>query len=535
MVTTRSMLVKPTKRKYQKEVLQRLDHKRIKECHRRPGKGNYGKCFFENQLEKMKVSSNLNKFSNTEKFFKFKNKLLSEDSLKITKDERLRHFSKMTREVISDKTSKTDGSLEAKQCPKNFSRPSSAKINFQYSHCKTRYLHSLHSSPLVERSREIPRKNSLKNNRKILNRQKKFEVPRQNLRSNSSEYNRDGIYNGNKSCQIEDTKILADESLFSLKHSRNAFLHATSLPNITREGFDARRHCQHIRQYLVRKMTPIKHTKIVRGTNRFCCHQCGKYFTQNTYFNKQAKIHLERKQQCCQECGKKNSRAQHLNNHMRTRTGEKPHCSQEGGKRFSQSTHLTTHMRTHTGEKSYCCQECGKRFSHSSPLSTQMRTHTGQKPYCGQECRKRFSVGSSTTTHMRTHTGQKPFCCQECGKRFSQSSNLTTHMRTHTGEKPFCCQKCGKSFSQSSHLTRHMRTHTGEKPYCCQECGKRFSQSSHMIIHMRRHTGEKPYCCQKCGKTFSDLADLTKHMRTHTGENLIVARSVEKDFPSPAS
>ena len=258
------MLVKPTKRKYQKDVLQRLDHKRIKECHRRSGKGNYGKCFFENQLE---VSSNLNKFSNTEKFFNLKNKLLSETSLKKSKDQRLRHFSKMTREVILDKTSKSDGSLEAKQCPKHVSCPILAKINFQYSHCKTRYLQTLHSSPLVERSREIPRKNSLKNSRKTLNRQKKFEVPRQNLRSNSSEHNRDGIYNENKSYQIKDTKSFADECLLSLKRSRKSVRQASSLPNTTRERFAARRHCQHIRQCLVRKMTPIKHTKIVGQQN----------------------------------------------------------------------------------------------------------------------------------------------------------------------------------------------------------------------------------------------------------------------------
>jgi len=290
------MLVKPTKRKYQKEVLQRLDHKRIKECHRRSGKGNYGKCLFEKKLEKIKVSSNLNKFSNTEKFFNLKNKLLSKTSLKISKDQHLRHFSKMTREVILDKTSKTDGSLEAKQCPKHVSCPILAKINFQCSHCKTRYLHSFHSSPLVERSREIHRENSLKNSRKTLNRQKKFEVPRQNLRRNSSEHNRDGICNENKSCQTEDTKTVADESLLSLKCSRKSALQATSLPNTTRGRFAARRHCQHIRQFLVRKMTPIKHTKIVGGTKRFCCHQCGKSFMENSHFTKQAKIHLERKQ-----------------------------------------------------------------------------------------------------------------------------------------------------------------------------------------------------------------------------------------------
>ena len=328
MVTERSMLVKPTKRKYQKEVLQRLDHKRIKECHRRSGKGNYGKCFFENQSEKMKVSSNLNKFSHTEKFFNLKNKLLSEASLIISKDQRLRHFSKMTREVILDKTSKTDGSLEAKQCPKIFSCPILEKINFQYSHCKTRYLLTLHSSPLVERSREIPRKNSLKNSRKILSRKKKFEVPRQNFRSNSSEYNRDGIYNKNKSFQTEAIKI-------------------------------------------------TQQAKIHLERNQQCCQECGKRISQSTHLTTHMRTHTGDKTYCCQECGKRFSVASSLTTHMRTHTGEKPYCCQECGKRFSDSSNLTKHMRTHTGQKPYCCQECGKRFSVASSLTKHMRTHTG--------------------------------------------------------------------------------------------------------------------------------------------------------------
>jgi len=262
----------------------------------------------------------MNKFSNTEKFFKLKNKLLSEDSLKISKDQRLRHFSKMTREVILDKTSKTDGSLEVKQCSNIFSFRISGKTNFQYNHCKTKQ--SLHSSPLVERNREIPRKNNSKNSRKTLNRQKKFDVPRRNLRSNSSQKNRYGICNENKSCEIKDTKILADESLLSLKRSRTSAPQATSLPNITHERCAARRHCQRIRQCLVKQMTSIKHTKIVRGIKKFSCHQCEECFTQNTYFIEHMKIHLERKQHCCQECGKKISRAHHLTMHMRKHTGE---------------------------------------------------------------------------------------------------------------------------------------------------------------------------------------------------------------------
>ena len=69
----RSMLVKPTKRKYQKEVLQILDHKRIKEFHRRSGKRNNGKCFVEKTLEKKKH------FTESEQIFKHREALLSQE------------------------------------------------------------------------------------------------------------------------------------------------------------------------------------------------------------------------------------------------------------------------------------------------------------------------------------------------------------------------------------------------------------------------------------------------------------------------
>jgi len=106
IVTKRSILVKPTKRKYRKEVLQRLDHKRNEECHQRCGKRNNRKWFVNKQLEKISTSLNLNKSSHTEKFFYFRKKIISEELFKISKDQRLQYFSKLTRKVVLEKTSK---------------------------------------------------------------------------------------------------------------------------------------------------------------------------------------------------------------------------------------------------------------------------------------------------------------------------------------------------------------------------------------------------------------------------------------------
>jgi len=96
VVTKRSMLVKPTKRKYEKDVLQRVHHRRVKECHRSSGKGNSGRCFFTNELTKTNVTPNLTKSSHAKILFYLKNKMLSENSLKTSKDQRLRHIGNLT-------------------------------------------------------------------------------------------------------------------------------------------------------------------------------------------------------------------------------------------------------------------------------------------------------------------------------------------------------------------------------------------------------------------------------------------------------
>jgi len=144
-----------------------------------------------------------------------------------TKDQRFRHFSKLIPKKFLDKTSKPDGPLEAKQGPQVSSLWILSKINFQRNHYQTRYLHTLLSSPLVETTRDIPTKTSFENSKKPLNRKQKFEVTPRNPRKNSSQYNGCGTYNENKSCPVEDSKSLSDETL-CLKRSRKSASQATS-------------------------------------------------------------------------------------------------------------------------------------------------------------------------------------------------------------------------------------------------------------------------------------------------------------------
>ena len=220
-------MVKPTKSNKQKEVLQKLVQKRIKQCNRRSGKGDIGKSTFKKQLEKINVSQNRKNYSLTEKFIYRRNKLPSDDSLKTSKDQRFRHFSKLITKKFLDKTSKPEGLLYAKKGPNVHSFCILSKIEIQRNHYQTRYIHTLHSSPLVETTRDIPTKTSFENSKKPLNRKKKFEVTPRNPRKISSHYNGCGTYNENISCPVEDSKSLSDESL-CMKRSRKSASQATS-------------------------------------------------------------------------------------------------------------------------------------------------------------------------------------------------------------------------------------------------------------------------------------------------------------------
>jgi len=212
IVTERSMLDKPTKRKYQKEVLQRLDNKIIKECHRRSGKRNNGKCFAEKTVEKKH-------FTESEQIFTHGEVLLSQEQNSLRRFlENIERSTFATLWQIDSKsyfrkTSKTERSLEWRQYHTIFSSSISANNDFHHNHCRTRYLQSLHSSHLVETTRDIPTKSSFENSRKTLKRKQTFEEPRRNLRSNSSQHNGCGFYNENKWCHIENNESLSDENL----------------------------------------------------------------------------------------------------------------------------------------------------------------------------------------------------------------------------------------------------------------------------------------------------------------------------------
>ncbi|NWZ60315.1 ZN629 protein, partial [Haliaeetus albicilla] len=50
------------------------------------------------------------------------------------------------------------------------------------------------------------------------------------------------------------------------------------------------------------------------------------------------------------------------------------------GKSFSDSSYFVQHQRLHIGNMPYICRDCGKHFMWSSALIRHRRIHTGEKP-----------------------------------------------------------------------------------------------------------------------------------------------------------
>ncbi|CAM4720687.1 unnamed protein product [Caretta caretta] len=318
--------------------------------------------------------------------------------------------------------------------------------------------------------------------------------------------------------------------------------------------------------------------KILRGTKKNTCTECGKNFRDCSSLTKHQRTHrAERPFECC-ECGKTFIWHSHLITHQRIHTGakryeyrlpisktdvisqlgkgEEPWVPELQGSKERQSLRgvctgdsmvgenaeqnlpeedaeqVEAHgglSRTSTGNVSRRCEQ-GKACESQHRPEQQQGNQPREKVDKSTNCQRTHKNLKAITAQQRIPTAKRKNPCTECGKNFSYPSDLLIHERLHPGQRPYKRSERGKSFHRSSALVTHQRIHPGETPYECAECGKSFSVSSHLMRHQGTHTGENPYKCADCGRSFKQSSNLVAHQRIHTGEGPYMCSECGKRF-----
>ena len=139
-----------------KRNFKKVDHRRTKESYRKSGKENGKRCF-KNQLQKTKISQNLNTSSHFEMLFNRQDKIYYENSLKISKEQRFQHLGKLTGKFVMDTKSKTTRFFEAGNRRKIIFSGFSISANVQHSLCRTHNMRTLRSYALMKtKPKETP-------------------------------------------------------------------------------------------------------------------------------------------------------------------------------------------------------------------------------------------------------------------------------------------------------------------------------------------------------------------------------------------
>lgn len=280
----------------------------------------------------------------------------------------------------------------------------------------------------------------------------------------------------------------------------------------------------------------------------FCCHDCGKAFTEEAPYLEHCQQHprtqplidassdnrteaeggvIDKITQCQTEETDGQNVSQEASTDKKTKgnTFECSHC----GKCYGMIGHFLNHQRKHIKapkslsqdledlkKKSFQCEFCGRNYSRASALEAHLRCHEEKlvKPR-NRDLEESLVteetvIESQLSKTLTLDNVEKPFMCA-CGKAFAAQMGLKTHQRfsrnsrcspeelmekTKKSVVEFSCGDCEKTFTSNIAFMNHQRWHHSKnspKKIACEECGKLFRSLTFYHRHQRlAHSSETP-------------------------------------------
>ncbi|CAG0913459.1 unnamed protein product [Notodromas monacha] len=302
----------------------------------------------------------------------------------------------------------------------------------------------------------------------------------------------------------------------------------------------------------------MHYARIHKIPNAKRCFECGRFFAQETEYEKHMAMHLEeyRDTVSCLTCRKVKSANRSFRRHMRNAHGNKVCWTHEERRAAGISLFIcglckffTSAMddfnlhrfAEHFGKKSVKCDECDTLVCGMRALRDHKNVkHSAACLYECVDCHMTFKTRQSFGWHRVTHKAKpEETVCSFCGLLFS-TIKMREHMHTFHPEQivdqnlivmpqvVFECRVCEEVLPTRKDLHAHQEEKHGKvKPHYprlrrpetveCAYCGTTLRQAAYTRHRIRVHgvafIGEDVFPCTGCSQKFERLRFLKVHQK----------------------